>query len=172
MAARVARSWVNYFINPCWHLMSTFLSMTLEVLFWRISSIISQGIGTEVNKPEVPQSFLLTIPEDMNSIYFPNSHNNFKIIKSPHMASASSISTHRCSTSYLMNLHMTRSFNCSPTWLSSLQYKSSVHQTFTLAAGVWDSWKPFLLVQTETKAALSILDFSKIICHKLSCPSQ
>lgn len=64
--------------------MSTFLFMTLEVLFWRISSIISQGIGTEVNKPGVPQSFLLTIPEDMNGICFPNNHNHFKIIKSPH----------------------------------------------------------------------------------------
>lgn len=68
--------------------MSTFLFITLEVLFWRISwrisSIISQGIGTEVNKPEVLQSFLLTIPEDMNGICFPKSHYHFKIIKSPH----------------------------------------------------------------------------------------
>lgn len=37
----------------------------------------------EVNEPEVTQSFLLSVPADMN-ICFPNSHDHFKIIKSPH----------------------------------------------------------------------------------------
>lgn len=108
----------------------------------------------EVNELEDPQNFLLAVPEEMNGTCFLNSHDHFKIIKSPHNG-LSQLYQH----SQVQHIRPQKFiYDELIEVLSNLQVLLAPS---TLAAGGWDSWKPFLPVKTETKAALSILDFSK-----------
>lgn len=145
----------------------------LPFLIWseRVFKMISPTIfsGTEVGLTDLLFShILLSCPSWKQNWNFlssspqkpPNNSNLSKIIRSGiTMTSFSSLSTHGCIPSGLMDL--SNLFKCSPTWSSSIKSKFYLLQTFPLISEMWDSWRPVLSVKTKMKALWVPLSFPR-----------